>query len=229
MPHYEYTFDYSKEIIRRLANEGAETPPLDGTPAWIFVDLSLRILGKTHILSDQRIQREFLQQQSLIHDICEKKLQENFLSTTQQIQEFQVEVYGKFDQLEGKFNQLDGKFDQLEGKFDQLEGKFNQLEGKFNQLEAKVDRKFAQIDIRFDRLEENLRQAMSDISCAIDASHNRLRVRGWDNIHPVRTMDRVGEPAGVPDSFPKTVRKFWALKLRSRCEHPNSSIFQPGA
>ena len=225
MPHYEYNFNHSKEVIQRLANEGAETPPQDDMPVWRYVDMSLRILGKTHLLCDQRIQREFLQQQSLIHDICEQKQHNDVFHTTQLNGEFRSEVYKKIDKLEVKVDNLEVKVDNLEVKVDNLEVKVDNLEVKVDNLELKFDnlrsefnKKFAQIHLRLDRLEGNLRQAMADISCAIDASHNRLRVRGWDNIHPVRTIGQGGESGGVPTGFPKTVRKFWALKLRSRCE-----------
>lgn len=75
-----------------------------------------------------------------------------------------------------------------------------------------IDEKFKTLNERFDRLE-------GDIGQAIDASYNRLRVRGWDNINPVRMIGLDGKSAGVPYCFPNTVRKFWALKLPSICEY----------
>lgn len=182
MTQVYYDFRHSKDVIKELAREGAETPPPNDAPARHYIDISLRILGKTHILSDGRIQREFLQQQSLIHNILEHKQQEadqHFLSTSQQIQDLKSEMREASETVHQKLNEIDEKFKKLNDRFDRLEG---------------------------------------DIGQAIDASHNRLRVRGWDNINPVRMIGLDGNSAGVPDCFPKTVRKFWALKLPSRCE-----------
>lgn len=168
MAQVYYDFHHSKDVIKELAREGAETPPPNDAPARHYIDISLRILGKSHILSDGRIQREFLQQQSLIHNILEQKQQDadqHFLSTRQQIQDLRSEMLEQNKKLGDRLDRLEG-----------------------------------------------------DIGQAIDASYNRLRVRGWDNINPVRMIGLDGNSAGVPDCFPKTVRKFWALKLPSRCE-----------
>lgn len=170
-----YDFRHSKDVIKELAREGAETPPPNDTPARHYIDISLRILGKSQILADGRIQREFLQQQNLIHNILEQKQQEadqHFLSTHQQIQDLRSEMHERFEAVDQILKKLNDRFDRLEG----------------------------------------------DIGQAIDASHNRLRVRGWDSINPVRMICLDGKSAGVPDYFPRTVRKFWALKLPSRRE-----------
>lgn len=193
MTQVYYDFRHSKDVIKELAREGAETPPPNDAPARHYIDISLRILGKTHILSDGRIQREFLQQQSLIHNILEQKQQEadqHFLSTSQQIRDLRSEVYGRFEAIQTEMREA---FETVHQKF------------------TEIDKKFKKLNDRFDRLE-------GDIGQAIDASHNRLRVRGWDNINPVRMIGLDGNSAGVPDCFPRTVRKFWALKLPSRCE-----------
>lgn len=182
MTQVYYDFRHSKDVIKELAREGAETPPPNDAPARHYIDISLRILGKSHILSDGRIQREFLQQQSLIHNILEQKQQEadqHFLSTRQQIQDLRSEMHGRFEAMRGDFETVHQTLKKLNDRLDRLEG---------------------------------------DIGQAIDASHNRLRVRGWDNINPVRMIGLDGNSAGVPDCFPRTVRKFWALKLPSRCE-----------
>ena len=179
MAQVYYDFHHSKDVIKELAREGAETPPPNDAPARHYIDISLRILGKSHILSDGRIQREFLQQQSLIHNILEQKQQEadqHFLSTRQQIQDLRSEM---LEQIQDLRSEMLGLLKKLEDRLDRLEG---------------------------------------DIGQAIDASYNRLRVRGWDNINPVRMIGLDGNSAGVPDCFPRTVRKFWALKLPSRCE-----------
>lgn len=170
-----YDFRHSKDVIKELAREGAMTPPPNDTPARHYIDMSLRILGKSQILADGRIQREFLQQQNLIHNILEQKQQEadqHFLNTRQQIQDLRSEMHQRFEAVDQTLKKLNDRFDRLEG----------------------------------------------DIGQAIDASHNRLRVRGWDSINAVRMIGLDGNSAGVPDCFPRTVRKFWALKLPSRCE-----------
>ena len=176
MAQVYHDFRHSKDVIKELAREGAVTPPPNDAPARHYIDMSLRILGRTHIITDGRIQREFIQQQSLIHSLLEQKQQEadqHFLSTREQIQGLRLEVHERFSEIDEKFKALNERFDRLEG----------------------------------------------DIGQAIDASHNRLRVRGWDNINPVRMIGLDGKSAGVPDCFPNTVRKFWALKLPSRCEY----------
>lgn len=186
MAQVHYDFRHSKDVIKELAREGAETPPPNDAPARHYIDISLRILGKSHILSDGRIQREFLQQQSLIHNILEQKQEEadqHFLSTRQQIQDLGSEMHGRFEAVEAEMH---GRFEAVHHTLKKLDDRLARLEG--------------------------------DIGQAIDASHNRLRVRGWDNINPVRMVGLDGNSAGVPDCFPKTVRKFWALKLPSRCE-----------
>lgn len=182
MAQVYYDFRHSKDVIKELAREGAETPPPNDAPARHYIDISLRILGKSHILSDGRIQREFLQQQSLIHNILEQKQQEadqHFLSTRQQIQDLRCEMHGRFEAVQTEVEMVHHTLKKLNDRLDRLEG---------------------------------------DIGQAIDASQNRLRVRGWDNINPVRMIGLDGNSAGVPDCFPRTVRKFWALKLPSRCE-----------
>ena len=55
-----YDFCHSKDVIKKLAKEEAETPSPNDAPARYYIDISLRILGKTHILSDGQIQQEFL-------------------------------------------------------------------------------------------------------------------------------------------------------------------------
>lgn len=199
-----YDFRHSKDVIKELAREGAETPPPNDAPARHYIDISLRILGKTHILSDGRIQREFLQQQSLIHNILEQKQQEadqHFLSTSQQIRALGSEMHERFEVVQ---TEMSGRFEAVQMEMREA---FKTVHQKFNE----IDEKFKMLNDRFDRLE-------GDIGQAIDASHNRLRVRGWDNINPVRMVGLDGNSAGVPDCFPRTVRKFWALKLPSRCE-----------
>lgn len=186
MAQVYYDFRHSKDVIKELAREGAETPPPNDAPARHYIDISLRILGKSHILSDGRIQREFLQQQSLIHNILEQKQQEadqHFLSTRQQIQDLGSEMHERFEVVKAEMH---GRFEAVHHTLKKLNDRLDRLEG--------------------------------DIGQAIDASHNRLRVRGWDNINPVRMVGLDGNSAGVPDCFPRTVRKFWALKLPSRCE-----------
>lgn len=193
MTQVYYDFRHSKDVIKELAREGAETPPPNDAPARHYIDISLRILGKTHILSDGRIQREFLQQQSLIHNILEHKQQEadqHFLSTSQQIQDLKSKMH---ERLEANQTEMREAIETVHEKI------------------KDIDEKFKKLNDRFDRLE-------GDIGQAIDASHNRLRVRGWDNINPVRMIGLDGNSAGVPDCFPRTVRKFWALKLPSRGE-----------
>ena len=190
MAQVYYDFHHSKDVIKELAREGAETPPPNDAPARHYIDISLRILGKSHILSDGRIQREFLQQQSLIHNILEQKQQDadqHFLSTRQQIQDLRSEMLEKIQDLRSEM-------------LEQIQGLRSEMREQNKKLED-----------RLDRLE-------GDIGQAIDASYNRLRVRGWDNINPVRMIGLDGNSAGVPDCFPRTVRKFWALKLPSRCE-----------
>lgn len=194
MAQVYHDFRHSKDIIKELAREGAVTPPPNDAPARHYIDMSLRILGRTHIITDGRIQREFLQQQSLIHSLLEQKQQEadqHFLSTREQIQDFRLEVHERFKAVRKEMR----------------EG-FETVHKKVNE----IDEKFKTLNERFDRLE-------GDIGQAIDASYNRLRVRGWDNINPVRMIGLDGKSAGVPDCFPNTVRKFWALKLPSRCEY----------
>lgn len=215
MTQVYYDFRHSKDVIKELAREGAETPPPNDAPARHYIDISLRILGKTHILSDGRIQREFLQQQSLIHNILEQKQQEadqHFLSTSMQIRALGSEMHERFEVVQAEMH---GKFEavqtEMSGRFEAIQMEmreaFKTVHPKFNE----IDEKLKKLNDRFDRLE-------GDIGQAIDASHNRLRVRGWDNINPVRMVGLDGNSAGVPDCFPRTVRKFWALKLPSRCE-----------
>lgn len=197
MTQVYYDFRHSKDVIKELAREGAETPPPNDAPARHYIDISLRILGKSHILSDGRIQREFLQQQSLIHNILEQKQQEadqHFLSTRQQIQDLKAEMHGRIEDLKAE-----------------MHGRFEAVQTEMHAAQTEMRETFKKLNDRLDRLE-------GDIGQAIDASHNRLRVRGWDNINPVRMIGLDGNSAGVPDCFPRTVRKFWALKLPSRCE-----------
>ncbi len=204
MAQVYYDFRHSKDVIKELAREGAETPPPNDAPARHYIDISLRILGKSHILSDGRIQREFLQQQSLIHNILEQKQQEadqHFLSTRQQIQDLRSEMLGQIQYLRSEMlGQIQDLRSEMLGKIQDLRSEMLEQ----NQILKKLED-------RLDRLE-------GDIGQAIDASYNRLRVRGWDNINPVRMIGLDGNSAGVPDCFPRTVRKFWALKLPSRCE-----------
>lgn len=202
MAQVYHDFRHSKDVIKELAREGAVTPPPNDAPARHYIDMSLRILGRTHIITDGRIQREFLQQQSLIHSILEQKQQEadqHFLSTREQIQDLRLEVHERFEAVQTEMHE-------------RFKAVRKEMREGFETVHKKFDEKFKTLNERFDRLE-------GDIGQAIDASHNRLRVRGWDNINPVRMIGLDGKSAGVPDCFPNTVRKFWALKLPSRCEY----------
>lgn len=209
MTQVNQDFRHSKDVIKELAREGAVTPPPNDGPARHYIDMSLRILAKTHIISDNRIQREFLQQQSLIHTILQQKQQDadqHFLSTREQIQDLESKLDESSKKLNDRMDLLNNRIDLVNNRFDFLIERFDLLNNRFDLQNDRLDR----LEPRFDRLDGDLGQA-------IDASHNRLRVRGWDNINPVRAIGLDGKCVGVPDCFPKTVRKFWALKLPSRC------------
>ena len=68
-----YDFYHSKNVIKKLFRKKTETPPPNDASAHHYINISLKILGKTYILSDRQIQQEFLQQQSLIHNILKQK------------------------------------------------------------------------------------------------------------------------------------------------------------
>ena len=42
-----------KDIIKELVRKGAETPPLNDTPARHYININLRIIKNTHILSNK--------------------------------------------------------------------------------------------------------------------------------------------------------------------------------
>lgn len=214
MTQVYHDFRHSKDVIKALAREGALTPPPNDAPAHLYTDMSLRILGKTHTLSDGRIQREFLQQQSLIHSVLEQKQQEadqHFLSTRQQIQHLGSEMHEMFKAVRTEMHE---RFKAVETE---MHERFKAVRTEMREGFETVYQKFDEIDEKSKTWNDRIDRLEGDIGQAIDASHNRLRVRGWDNVNPVRMIGLDGKSAGVPDCFPKTVRKFWALKLPSRC------------
>lgn len=77
----ETTFARSSYIINKLAEEGAQTPPLIDQNPIKFIHQSLGILGHTFDVHDQRLQQRFCQQQqtldSKFQDI-EERVNERF-------------------------------------------------------------------------------------------------------------------------------------------------------
>ena len=82
-----------------------------------------------------------------------------------------------------------------------MDSLFNEVDKKLEDLEKKMDG-------RIDGVNNNMRDYLNHMQ---KASRNFLRIRGWEEIYPVGSLDSHGG-IQTPDYFPRNVRHFWRLK-----------------
>ncbi|KAI9796724.1 MAG: hypothetical protein M1835_003305 [Candelina submexicana] len=204
----EYKFTRSVVVMGQLAKESSRTPPSEENSPFEYVDRSLTILGRTSDVHSERMRKEFLSQREFIAN---------------QIKEVDKKLEDAKEEMNGRFNKVHKKFEDLEEKMDE---RFNKVDKKFEDLEEKMNERFKKVDKKFEDLEEKMNERFKKVDKKIDgvnnnmrdylnhmqkASRNSLRIRGWEEIYPVGSLDSYGG-IQTPDYFPRNVRHFWRLK-----------------
>jgi hypothetical protein len=191
------TFTRSSRVIKKLAQDGARTPPSDKDPPFDYVDKSLTILGYTFDIQSQWTRRGSVSEREFIAN--------EFRGVDRRLVELDKKTDGRFQQME---NKMDRGFQEVENKMDQrFQEVENKMDRRFQEFESKIDRRFEEVDGKWRRQLDHLQKA----------SKNTLRTRGWEEIYPVGPLDDRGG-VRIPQYFPRTVKHFWKLKMPSRRE-----------
>ena len=128
-------------------------------------------------------------------DVHSERMRQEFLSQREFIANQIKEVDKKLEDLEEK---MEMKFEDAK---EEMDGRFNEVDKKLEDLEKKMDG-------RIDGVNNNMRDYLNHMQ---KASRNFLRIRGWEEIYPVGSLDSHGG-IQTPDYFPRNVRHFWRLK-----------------
>ena len=178
----EYKFKHSVVVMGQLAKESSRTPPSEGNSPFEYIDRSLTILGRTSGVYSERMREEFLSQREFI---------------ARQIKEVEIKVDGRFNEVDKKMEKMDGRFNEVDKKMEEVDKKMEKMDGRFNEVDKKID-----------GVDNKIRDYLNHIQ---KASRNFLRIRGWEEIYPVGSLDPHGG-IQTPDYFPRNVKYFWRLK-----------------
>ncbi len=178
-----HNFTRSRVVIRQLAQASARTPPSEEDSPFEYVDRSLTILGRISDVHGERMREEFLSQRKFI---------------AHQIKDVEVKVDGRFNEVK----------EQSQDAEENMRTQFKEVEKQFENAEEKMDGRFKDVYKKIDGVDKKMRDYLNHMQ---KASRNFLRIRGWEEIYPVGSLDPHGG-IQTPDYFPRNIRHFWRLK-----------------